>query len=494
MNTDHAKRLAARAAIAELPDSGTIGLGSGSTAKLFIDEVGALVKSGRKLVGVPTSEASLAQATSLGIPLLADEGPWDIAVAVDGADEVDESLNLIKGGGGAHTREKIVNYASRRNVIIVDETKLSRRLGEKWPVPVEVVPFGHEQTARRLGELGRPVLRQKAGAVFRTDAGNVIYDVHAGVLSDPASLDSALRSIPGVVETGLFIGRTDVLPDRGRGRREAAASLISPFPRRSPHLVSPPSRMPNAFHALSLAFLALSSCHSARPSASGVGAAGLVADRFRVHVDHVAPTRTSQFELARRKLLAEYRFHGVTEGPTFVLETEEPAYLSLRPFDRYSDLDRIVLQQAALDEAIGADMLAKLDERTHATLVPPHANEIWSYRGAMSYAPTGLAVLASASVGRLVEHQVMPADDDEYAKAVEEETLALRKSGHPVSRLLFFSAYGSGRYETLWLADERASLDLPLPGEAASAETKARTRAQRELVHNVVVRRDLGTP
>src|ERR1700679_2468082 len=138
---DEAKLLAARAAVEELPEKGIVGLGTGSTARLFIDEVGALVRAGRALVGVPTSEASRKQAHALGIPLLDDEGPWAIDVTVDGADEVDPKLSLIKGGGGAHLREKIVNFASKRNVIVVDETKLSNVLGEKWSVPVEVVRF-----------------------------------------------------------------------------------------------------------------------------------------------------------------------------------------------------------------------------------------------------------------------------------------------------------------------------------------------------------------
>src|SRR5215470_10060800 len=116
MTQDEAKLEAARAALALLPESGTIGLGSGSTAKLFIDEVGKLVKSGRNLTGVATSEASRAQATALGIPLLGDDGPWDIELSVDGADEVSQRLDLIKGGGGCHTREKLVNFSSRQNL------------------------------------------------------------------------------------------------------------------------------------------------------------------------------------------------------------------------------------------------------------------------------------------------------------------------------------------------------------------------------------------
>src|ERR1700684_4350659 len=125
---DSAKRAAAKAAIEELPEHGIVGLGSGSTARLFVEELAPEVARGRKLVGVPTSESTRALAASLGIPLLGDQGPWAIDVNVDGADEVSERLDLIKGGGAAHAREKIVNYAARKNVVIVDESKLSRRL------------------------------------------------------------------------------------------------------------------------------------------------------------------------------------------------------------------------------------------------------------------------------------------------------------------------------------------------------------------------------
>jgi ribose 5-phosphate isomerase A len=211
MTRDEAKKTAARAAAADLPPSGVLGLGSGSTAKLFIFEVGALVKAGRSYRGVPTSEVSRRDAESLGIALLPDEGPWDIDVTVDGADEVDEDLNLIKGGGAAHTREKIVNFASKKNVIIVDDGKLSRRLGEKWPVPVEVLRFAHLSTARALSQFGRAVHRVKGGAPVMTDTGSFVYDVHAGPIADPAALDRALKAIPGVVETGLFVGRADVV-------------------------------------------------------------------------------------------------------------------------------------------------------------------------------------------------------------------------------------------------------------------------------------------
>jgi ribose 5-phosphate isomerase A len=212
MNQDEAKRLAAIAALAELPEQGIVGLGSGSTARLFIDEVGALVRSGRKIVGVPTSEGSRKHAESLGIPLLPDAGPWTIDVTVDGADEVSAELDLIKGGGAAHTREKIVNYASRRNVIVVDESKLSKRLGESWPLPLEILRFAQHNTEKALGRFGLPRPRMKGdGGPVLSDAGNLIVDLVCDPIEDPAALDHLLRQIPGVVETGLFVQRADLV-------------------------------------------------------------------------------------------------------------------------------------------------------------------------------------------------------------------------------------------------------------------------------------------
>ncbi len=216
MTQDEAKRMAAVAALSELPaETGgdgpmVVGLGSGSTSRLFVEEL-ARSRGARPLFGVPTSESTRELAASLGIPLLDDTGPWAIDLTIDGADEVSEALDLIKGGGAAHAREKIVNFASKRNVIIVDESKLSARLGERWPVPVEVLPFGHGATRARLEVHGSPVLRTKDGKVVRTDAGNLIYDLRVAPVGDPGALDRALRAIPGVVETGLFVGRADVV-------------------------------------------------------------------------------------------------------------------------------------------------------------------------------------------------------------------------------------------------------------------------------------------
>lgn len=205
------KQLVARAALDELPTEGIIGLGSGSTARLFITALGELVASGRRYTTVATSEASRQHAEALGIPVLPDDGPWDIAVTVDGADEVTDDLDVLKGGGGAHTREKIVNYSSRRAVIIADASKRSRRLGERFPVPVEVLPFAHLATRVHLAQLGTPLLRTTGGAPYTTDEGNLVYDVACGPIADPRALDAAMRAIPGVITTGLFAGRVDVV-------------------------------------------------------------------------------------------------------------------------------------------------------------------------------------------------------------------------------------------------------------------------------------------
>ena len=207
MNAEDAKRAAAHRALHYLPESGVIGLGSGSTAVYFIEAVAELVRQGRQLVGVPTSVHSRTLAQRLGIELLGDAGPWEIEVTVDGADEVSRELDLIKGGGGCHTREKIVNQATRTNLIVIDESKLSERLGERWSVPVEVLVFGHESTRCKLASLGPTKLRVRDGAAWLTDAGNYLYDVELGPIEQPHAVDATLRGIPGVVETGLFCGR-----------------------------------------------------------------------------------------------------------------------------------------------------------------------------------------------------------------------------------------------------------------------------------------------
>jgi ribose 5-phosphate isomerase A len=211
MSSDEMKRKAALAALAHVPEQGVVGLGSGSTTRFFIEAVGELVRGGRKLTAVPTSNASRALAEQCGIPLLDDGGPWQIDVCVDGADEVSQHLDLIKGGGGAHTREKIVNFASRLNVIIVDESKLVEHLGHKWRVPVEVLRFGHRTTLQSLRALGEPAVRLRDGAPLLTDSGNYIVDLATGIIGEPHRLDQILRRLPGVVETGLFVQRADIV-------------------------------------------------------------------------------------------------------------------------------------------------------------------------------------------------------------------------------------------------------------------------------------------
>lgn len=205
------KRRAAEEALGLLPERGMIGLGSGSTARLFIEGMARLVAAGRRLVGVATSEASRELAQSLGIEVAPDSGPWEVDVCVDGADEVSQRLDLIKGGGACHTREKIVNQAARTNVIVVDESKLSPLLGEKWALPVEVLRFGSGSVRKRLEQFGPVSQRERAGQPLLTDSGNHIFDVRTGPIEEPAELDRQLRAISGVVETGLFLGRADVV-------------------------------------------------------------------------------------------------------------------------------------------------------------------------------------------------------------------------------------------------------------------------------------------
>jgi ribose 5-phosphate isomerase A len=211
MNQSHATERAALAAAEILPHTGVIGLGSGRAAARFIEKVGLSISDGRRLVGVPTSEQSRTLAERLNIPLLDDAGPWEIDLCVDGADEVSDDLDLIKGGGGCHLREKIVNQCSRFNVIIVDESKLSHKLGERKMVPVEVMQFGHQATGKHLQRFGAVALRQNNGTPYLTDAGNFIYDLSTGPIANPAALEVELHGIAGVIEIGLFVARADIV-------------------------------------------------------------------------------------------------------------------------------------------------------------------------------------------------------------------------------------------------------------------------------------------
>jgi len=189
-----------------------VGLGTGSTAIFATRRIGEMLKAGelRDIVAFATSKATAQEAVRLGIPLMSDELPAGLDVTIDGADEVDPDLNLIKGGGGALLREKIVAQASRREIIVVDETKPSPRLGTRWPVPVEVLPFGWLSQARYVESLGaRYTVRQKSdGTQFVTDSGNMILDCNFGPIGDARRLAAALGSRAGIVEHGLFIDLT----------------------------------------------------------------------------------------------------------------------------------------------------------------------------------------------------------------------------------------------------------------------------------------------
>ena len=202
------KRLAAEKAVELVGDGMVLGLGTGSTAKLAVDAIGAKVAAGMKVVGIPTSEVTAAQSRQLGIPL-SDFGTYDVIdLTIDGADAVDlDDLTLIKGLGGALLREKIVAGASKRMAVIIDETKLQGTIGSRTPVPVETVRFGWQATERHLRGLGaKPKLRLGKDAMpFVTDGGNFILDCACGQISDPAVTAAAIRSIVGVVEHGLFL-------------------------------------------------------------------------------------------------------------------------------------------------------------------------------------------------------------------------------------------------------------------------------------------------
>ncbi|HEX6949668.1 MAG TPA: ribose-5-phosphate isomerase RpiA [Nitrospira sp.] len=210
---DSFKRAAALAAVGYVKDGMVVGLGTGSTAKHLVMALGEQVKKGLQIRGVCTSRDTAALAAQYGVTLLDREPRWAIDVAIDGADQVDPSFNLIKGGGGALLKEKIVAASAKQFVVLVDHTKRVPVLGGTFPLPVEVVPFGWGSTARHIEGLtqGRVVLRERSGVPFQTESGNLIVDVHLARIDRPGELEIALNRIPGVVETGLFVGRTDVL-------------------------------------------------------------------------------------------------------------------------------------------------------------------------------------------------------------------------------------------------------------------------------------------
>jgi ribose 5-phosphate isomerase A len=206
---------AARAVDDEVRSGMVVGLGTGSTAIHATRRIGELVASGAlsDITGVPTAIETEAEARRVGIPLLTDEVPWQIDVTIDGADEVDPSLDLIKGGGGALLREKLVAQVSAREVIVVDGSKCSERLGTRCAVPIEVVDFGLATTRRAIESLGAAVVLRSGvdGVPYRTDQGNVILDCSFGPIADLEALAAELTTHAGVVEHGLFLGLADAL-------------------------------------------------------------------------------------------------------------------------------------------------------------------------------------------------------------------------------------------------------------------------------------------
>ncbi|MBW2056100.1 MAG: ribose-5-phosphate isomerase RpiA [Deltaproteobacteria bacterium] len=210
-----AKRLSGAEAARLVKEGAVVGLGTGSTASHAIQELGRRIREeGLHLVGIPTSYQAADLARRNGIILQTLDDVDRVDIAIDGADEVDPHKNLIKGGGAAHTREKVIDSLADLLVIVVDDSKLVGRLGEKSPIPLEVIPMAVVPVMRRLEAMGgQPAVRiavEKDGPVV-TDQGNLVIDVRFPMIEDPETLESALNDIPGVVENGLFIGLADLV-------------------------------------------------------------------------------------------------------------------------------------------------------------------------------------------------------------------------------------------------------------------------------------------
>jgi ribose 5-phosphate isomerase A len=222
------KKAAAEYAVRYVQSGMTVGLGTGSTAIFAIRQIGALLQSGalKNIVGFATSRASWDAAVELKIPMLPEDLPKAIDVTIDGADEVDPQLNLVKGGGGALLREKLVAQATSREIIVVDESKLSPRLGTLHVLPIEVLPFGWRSQARFLESLGAKfVVRQTSdGKEYRTDQGNMILDCDFGPIANAAELADKLEARAGIVEHGLFLNLTySVIVSSVSGVREVTS-------------------------------------------------------------------------------------------------------------------------------------------------------------------------------------------------------------------------------------------------------------------------------
>jgi ribose 5-phosphate isomerase A len=210
------KQEVGKAAADRVQSGSIVGLGTGSTTAYTIQFLGDRLKTGelKDIVGIPTSFQAEVLAKQYGIPLTTLDAVDHIDIAIDGADEVDPQKNLIKGGGAAHTREKIVDYLADQFIVVVDSSKIVERLGSSFPVPVEVIPMAIAPVMRAIEKLGgKPELRmgvKKAGPVI-TDQGNMVVDVKFDTIDDPANLEKTLNNIPGVLENGIFVGVTDLV-------------------------------------------------------------------------------------------------------------------------------------------------------------------------------------------------------------------------------------------------------------------------------------------
>jgi ribose 5-phosphate isomerase A len=208
--TINTKKLAGEKAVEYVEDGMLVGLGTGSTVYFTIVKLGEMVKNGLKIKGIPTSIRTENLARELGIPLISFADTDTLDVCIDGADELNAKLELVKGGGGALLREKLVAAASRKFIVVADATKKVATLG-KFPLPVEIVQFAWETTFRRVDALGiAPAMRMSEGRPYVTDNGNYILDCACGAIADAPALNRQLKMMPGVVETGLFIEMADV--------------------------------------------------------------------------------------------------------------------------------------------------------------------------------------------------------------------------------------------------------------------------------------------
>ncbi|MFQ6065639.1 MAG: ribose 5-phosphate isomerase A [Candidatus Bathyarchaeia archaeon] len=212
---EEARKKAASEAVKHLRDGFTVGLGSGNTAAYAIKEIGRKIRREKwKILGVPTSHQASRLAVNSGIPMTTLEEHPKLDITIDGADQIDKELNLIKGMGGALTREKIVASVTKELIIVADQTKLVDRLGKNQTLPIEVLPFALPTVTLRIEKMrGKPVLREGSGKVgpVVTDNGNFLVDTDFGLIESPKELNLELKSIPGVIETGLFVDIADVV-------------------------------------------------------------------------------------------------------------------------------------------------------------------------------------------------------------------------------------------------------------------------------------------